>query len=652
MYNNYPDVFKPLRVGNTTLKNRIQFPPMVSCLSNSTGEVTQGYIDFIEMQAKTGAALVTIGATPVNRETALDYAGELNISDDVMLPGLCWIARAAHDYGSKISVEMVHGGRGANQDLLTTPYVLAPSAIPIPGKSRFVKEMDQREIDSVIEDYAGCAERLAKAGFDFCMVHAAHGNLIGQFMSPATNKRTDWYGGSFENRIRFAMQILEAMRDRVGHKINIEMRVSGDEIFPEGIHLEDTIAFLKEAQKYVDLVNVSRGLIVDDRYNFYTQPPYYNERCHNVKYAEAIKAAIDIPVSVVGSIKTLEDAESIISSGKADMVAMCRQLMADPETIKKSRAGHPEKVRPCLRCLQYCNKNVDEGSPVRCTINPTVGREGQFSEIYPARKSKKVVIIGGGTAGMMAAQTCITRGHKVVLFEKEDHLGGHLPDINKLPFKQDLRDYTAWDIATTMECGADVRLGVKATPEVVAAEEPDAIIMATGSTLLNLPIPGIDGDNVYDVISVDNGTAKVKGENVIVCGGGMSGLESALGLAMEGKKVTVLDMIPVKEFGRGTVRFTINMLKKLLNDYGVKLIGDLRISEITDKGVKAMDLNYRTQFFECDSVVTAFGLRANTEFMEEFSVLAPEFYVVGDAMNLEKSIGNANTSAFNHAMML
>ena len=652
MYNNYPSVFEPLRVGNTTFKNRLQFPPMVCCLSNCMGEVTQEYVNFIEMQAKTGVSLVTIGATPINRTTALDYAGELNISDDIMLPGLARIATAAHDYGAKLSVEMCHGGRGANPDLLSTPYALAPSNIPLPGKSRYVKEMDQHDIDDVINDYADCADRLARAGFDFCMVHAAHGNLIGQFMSPATNFRTDWYGGSFENRVRFLMQILEAMRAKVGSRINIEMRISGDEIQPNGLHIEDTIAILKQAQKYVDLVNVSRGLIVDDKYNFYTQPPYYNERCHNVKYAEAIKKEIDIPVSVVGSIKTLEDAENIISSGKADMVSMCRQLMADPETIKKSRAGHPEKVRPCLRCLQYCNKNVDDGKPVRCTINPSVGREGQYSEIYPARKSKKVVVIGGGTAGMMAAQTAVLRGHSVVLFEERSELGGHLPDINKLPFKQDLRDYTAWDITETKSCGADIRLGTKATPELVAAEEPDAIIMATGSTLLTPRIPGIDGPNVIDVLSADNGTAKIEGENIVVCGGGMSGLDSALGLAMDGKKVTVLDMIPVSDFGRGTVRFTINMLLKLLNDNGVKLVGDMRISEFTEKGVKAMDKFNREQFFEADAVVTAFGLRANREYYNEFSVLAPEFYVVGDAMDLEKSIGNANNSAFNHVMML
>ena len=651
-YNNYPDVFKPIRVGGITLRNRIQFPPMVCCLSNAAGEVTQEYVNFIEMQAKTGASLVTIGATPVDNATGKDFRGELNIADEAMRPGLARIAEAAHDYGAKLSVEMCHAGRGADPELLLTPYALAPSNLPLPHRCGYVKEMDQRDIDHVIEQYADCADRLARAGFDFCMIHSAHGNLIGQFLSPSTNFRTDWYGGSFENRIRFALQIMEAMRAKVGNRIAIEMRVSGDEIIPNGMHLEETIEYLKRAQKYVDLINVSRGLVVDHRYHFYTQPPYYNEYCHNVKYAAEIKKAIDIPVSVVGSIKTLEAAQEIISTGKADMVSMARQLLADPQTLKKSRAGKPETVRPCLRCLQVCNKNVDFGRPIRCAVNPVVGRESKFEEIRPALQKKKVVVIGGGTAGMMAAQTLCTRGHDVVLFEEKDTLGGHLNEINKLPFKDDLRQYTAWDIRTTMECGADIRLGKKATPEMVEAEQPDAIMMCTGSTLLTPPIPGIDGENIVDVKSVDSKKVTVKGNKVVVCGGGMSGLECALGLAMEGKEVTVIDMIPRESFGQGTVNFTINMLNMLLDKHNVVRIGDRKVLEFTEKGIWTIGTDLKEYFYEADTIVTAFGLRSNTENMEEFSVIAPEFYIAGDAGDGIKSIGNANTSAFNYAMMI
>ena len=649
--NKYPDVFKPLKVGNTVLRNRIQFPPMVCCLSNAAGEVTQEYVDFIEMQAKTGAAVVTIGSTPVDNVNGQDFRGELNIADENMRPGLARIAEAAHDYGAKLSVEMCHAGRGADPELLQTPYAIAPSSLPLPHRSRIVKEMDQRDIDHVIDQYADCADRLARAGFDMCLIHSGHGNLIGQFLSPSTNFRTDWYGGSFENRIRFALQIMEAMRAKVGSRIAIEMRVSGDEIIPNGMHLEETIEYLKRAQKYVDMVNVSRGLIVDHRYHFYTQPPYYNEYCHNVKYAEAIKKAIDIPVSVVGSIKTLEQAQEIISSGKADVVSMCRQLMADPDTVKKSRAGKEDEIRPCLRCLQICNKNVDEGRPVRCAVNPTVGREGKFSEIRPALEKKKVVVVGGGIAGMMAAQTLRKRGHDVVLFEEQDHLGGHLPDINKLPFKDDLKQYTEWDIRMTERCGADVRLGVRATPDIVKAEDPDAIIVAAGSHLARPRIPGIDGKNVYEVTSVDSGKTEIEGDNIIICGGGMSGLECALGLAMKGKKnITVLDMVPVDDFAKEIVNFTRNMLLMLLEKHGVKLIGSEKVQKITEQGVETIDHDWKVRFHEADNVVLAFGLVPNNEYIDEFMNICPEVYPVGDCWYGAKSIANANMTAFNYSM--
>ena len=648
--NQYRDVFQPLKVGPLTLKNRIQFPPMVCCHSNSAGEVTQEYVNFIEMQARTGAALVTIGATPVDNAAGQDFRGELNIADEAMRPGLARIAEAAHDYGACLSVEMCHAGRGADPELLLTPYALAPSVMPLPHRCHYVKEMDQKDIDHVINQYADCADRLARAGFDMCMIHSAHGNLLGQFLSPSTNFRNDWYGGSFENRIRFPLQVMEAMRAKVGNRIAIEMRVSGDEMIPNGMHLEEVIEYLKQAQKYVDLVNVSRGLIVDHRYHFYTQPPYYNEYCHNVKYAQEIKKAIDIPVSVVGSIKTLRDAQEIISTGKADMVAMCRQLMADPDTLKKSRAGREETIRPCLRCLQVCNKNVDEGRPVRCAVNPVVGREGKFFEIHPARLSKKVVVAGGGAAGMMAAQTLIQRGHRVVLFEEKDHLGGHLPDICKLPFKDDLKQYTEWDVRTTLNSGADIRLNTKATPETVLRENPDALIIAAGSRLAVPPIPGIDGANVVDVISVDSGRQEVRGENILICGGGMSGLECALGLAMQGKRVTVLDMVPVEEFAKEIVNFTRNMLLMLLDKHHVTLIGGEKVQKITPAGVETIDHDWVVRFHEADTVVTAFGLIPNREDTQALMDLVPETYVVGDCGYGPKTIGNANTSAFNFSM--
>ena len=292
-----------------------------------------------------------------------------------------------------------------------------------------------------------------------------------------------------------------------------------------------------------------------------------------------------------------------------------------------------------------CDKNVDDGKPVRCAVNPRVGHEGHYSFLQPAVQKKKAVVVGGGAAGMMAAQTLAERGHQVVLFEAKDHLGGHLPNICCLPFKDDLKQYCEWDVRTTLACGAEVRLNTKATPELIQAENPDVLVLATGSVLATPPVPGIDGKNVVDVISVDSKKVTT-GQKVVVCGGGMSGLECALGLAMEGKDVTVVDMVPVDQFAGEIVFFTRNMLLAQLKQYGVKLVGDSKVEAITEKGVETIDRNWKRVTYEADTVVSAFGLKSNTENFDVLTRLVPETYIVGDCGDGAKSIGNANYTAF------
>jgi len=652
MHPYYPHVFSPIKVGNLTLKNRIQFSPMVSCLSTAYGEVTTEYCDFIGMQARTGAALITIGATSVDEETGTDFPGELCVTRDECIGGLSRISEMAHRYGAKISAELCHAGRNADPGLLQTPYALAATPMPLPGRMRYVKEMNQLEIDHVIDQYADCAERLMKAKFDMVMVHGAHGNLVGSFFSPAFNHRTDNYGGSFENRCRFAVELLEAIRKRVGTKIGVEYRVSGDELIPEGAHLPETLEFLKVIQPYIDSVVVSRGLVVDRRYEYYTQPPYYNEYMHNVKYAEACKEVLDIPVATVGSIKNVEMAEQILAEGKADIVAMARALMCDPQMLKKAGRGETDTIKPCLRCLQVCNLTTSTGQPITCAISPELGNEGKYQEIHPAPVRKKAVVVGGGPAGMMAAQTLVKRGHDVVLFEEKQMLGGRLPDICRYSFKDDLRQYTDWDVRTTMGCGAKIVLGTKATAELILAEAPDILYLATGGRLIKPPVPGIDGANVCDVVEVDSGRKSV-GERVVVCGGGMSGLECALGLAMdEGRKVTVVDMLPVSEFASEIFVATRNMLFMLLEKHGVELIGGCKVDAISEEGVTIESRDWEKRLLPCDTVVTAFGVEANTEGFEELLWIVPETVVIGDAADAPKSIGQANYSAFHNAVIV
>jgi 2,4-dienoyl-CoA reductase-like NADH-dependent reductase (Old Yellow Enzyme family)/thioredoxin reductase len=646
MSKQYPHIFKPLKVGPVTLKNRLQFSPMVSCLSSVSGEATNDYVEFIGMQARTGVGLVTIGATPVDEETGADFYGELNITRDSSVAGLKRIADEAHRYGAKISIEMCHAGRGAAPYLLQKPYAIAPTAIPTDHGTKYIKEMDQADIEHVIFQYADCAARLKRAGFDMVMIHAAHGNLLAQFLSPVTNHRTDSYGGSFENRCRFPMEVIKAMREAVGPDFAMEMRISGDEVIDGGMRIEETIEFIKIAEPYIDLVHVSKGLIVDDNFSYYVLPPYYHPYAHNVYLAERVKKEVSIPVTTVGSIKTLAQAEDIIASEKADVVAMARQLMADPDMIKKSMRDEAETTRPCLRCMEGCGRNVCAGTPVRCSINPTVGREVKYSQILPATEKKKVMVVGGGVSGMMAVQILVQRGHDVTLYEKSASLGGQLAEICNLPFKTDMREYKDWDIRTTLNCGAKIMLNTAVTKELVEKEDPDALFIAAGASPIVPKIPGIE--LAKSVLDVDNKRVEV-GENVVVCGGGLSGLECALALAMEGKNVTVVDIIDEGEFGNKQFAFNRNMLLHLLKENKVRFVGNSKVEEISAEGVHVIDKKWNRSVISADSVVSAFGMKTNFGVVEELSGIIAETYIIGDCGKVA-GIHEANTSAFDYAV--
>jgi 2,4-dienoyl-CoA reductase-like NADH-dependent reductase (Old Yellow Enzyme family)/NADPH-dependent glutamate synthase beta subunit-like oxidoreductase len=644
----YPNVFSPIRIGSLSLKNRIAYAPMVSCLSSETGEVTTEYVEFIGQQARTGAALITIGATCVNHDHGIDVPGELSVVRDENLAGLSRLAAEAHRYGAKLSVELCHGGRASYPPLLRVPCALAPSNFPAPLGTPYIKEMDQRDIESVIKDYVDCSLRCKTAGFDMIMIHAAHGNLIAQFLSSYSNHRTDCYGGALENRMRFPLTLIEAVRKAVGPKFGIDMRVSGDEIVPGGQKMDEVLKFLKLAQQYVDTVQISQGLIIDPDYMFHTISPYYYRHCHNVHFSEQAKKVLDIPVSTVGSINTIADAEDIIASGKADFVGMARQLLSDFNTVKNAFLGEDEKTRPCLRCLEGCTKFAGIGWPLRCAINPVTGREARYKEIHPASAKKKAMVVGGGPAGMMAAQTLAKRGHDVVLYEKSDSLGGTLKDIHSLSFKADLRDYLAWDVRETLQCGAKIILNTEATPEIVEEEKPDALFIAVGAAPLIPPIPGIDSDNVKHVLDIDNKRAEAGGE-VVVCGGGASGLECALELTLQGKTVTVIDRIPAEDFGRDMSLITRRMLLSLLKEHGVRMLGGLKVLEFKDKNAICINGDWQRVALDADTFVLAFGMEANAGAVADLSLLVPETYVIGDCAGA-KNIYNANHMAFDCAV--
>jgi 2,4-dienoyl-CoA reductase-like NADH-dependent reductase (Old Yellow Enzyme family)/thioredoxin reductase len=638
----YQHVFSPIKIGPITIKNRIEQSPMLGIFDH-TGSITKEYIEFYRQFAKGGVGIVTTGDSTIDRELGLTHIGQLSLDNDLVMFRLYQLAEAVHRYGAKLSMEIDHGGA-----LAFTQNPIGPSSITIPyqGRKVQVNGMDQNTIDKVIDQYASAAYRCWKAGCDMVMVHGGHGWLLSQFASSYFNKRDDTYGGSLEKRARFAIEVLREIRKRTNNKLAIEYRISGDELTPEGTHLDQVIEFVKIIQDHIDLVHVSLGTFAGHpKYIIWTQPIYLPHE-YNVHRAEMIKKAVHIPVTCVGSILDLETADKIIADGKADIVAMARANLADPEIVNKTYRGDLNEIRPCTRC-QCCNTRGVNFQQIRCTVNPVAGREVEYAYIPQAVKKKKVVVIGGGPGGMEAAITAASRGHDVTLYEKENELGGNLRYAVGPPFKTDMRKYLDWLIGKTHR-SVTVRTSYEATPASIRAAKPDVVIVAVGSEPIIPNIPGIKKFNVILGGDVDTGSA-VTGSNVLIAGAGLVGCETALFLSQQGKQVTLVDMLKENEIAADVNVTPRIYLLDLLHQNKVKFVLETKLEEIIDKGIKVVDKQNNRSEIAGDTVVLALGFHARCDLADQFRDLAREVYVVGDCVS-PRNLISAIHEAFNVAV--
>lgn len=645
----YPHVFQPLTIRGVTFKNRLEYSPTVVLKCSPEGEVTQEMLDYVAWQARTGVGHVTIGNTPVVHTDSSAWVCELNVTQDRCIHGLELMCRTARENGAELSVELAHAGRGSN----ATPGnpALAPSDVPLNGGPLgYIKPMNEEDMAYIRQQFVDCAIRCQKAGLKIIMIHCAHNNLLAQFLSPASNHRTDAYGGSLENRMRFPLSVLKAVREAVPNMV-IECRCSAQEDTEDGLQLEESLQFMERAQEYVDIIHVSRGNIFFNYGSTFTIPTYFKGRQLNVAFAAEAKKRLHVPVAVVGNITSLAEAEDIISSGKADIVVMAKAYMADGDLIHKSLRGNAEDVRPCTRC-DWCGNANNYGTSMRCAINPMLGMDMDLRKLVEPGQEKHVMVIGGGPGGMMAAQTLRAMGHRVSLYEKTDRLGGLLKDATVAPFKEYMRLYLQWDIRQTEKCGAEIHYNTTVTPEMVEQVNPDAVIVACGSQYLRPGIPGIDNQKVKAVSDVENHRVEV-GQKVVVCGGGIVGLECAVMLGMEGKDVTVIDMIPLEKFAEGFPVFNHIELNYQLEKYGVKLFGNQKITGFTDEGVMTLDADGKENCFQGDTFVLALGVKPDNalgkELLERY---AEGVYMVGDCVSTGRVLADANQEAFHAAIRI
>ncbi len=648
----FEHVFTPFTFGPVTVKNRIEMAPTGYNMGLFNGEGTEAMVAYYESLAKSGAAIVTIGETPIDFGYSNTFRPCLNLGSDDAIHYLFRVNEAVARYGAKLSIEIQHGGRS----IRSRSENIAPSAIHDSNERaaakaegrplKVIHEMDQAMIDDVIESFANAFLRCKKAGMEMAMLHGAHGHLIAQFLSPYCNHRTDAYGGSLENRARFALEVLDAIRAKVGHDFAIEYRISADELVEGGMHPEETIEFVSMIEDKIDLLHVSAGMCSSDRTMRYMIQPMYMPHCINVHYAEQFRKAVRVPIVAVGSITTMEEAEEILASGQADMVAMARAIMAGGNTVNDAKRGKTEDTRPCLRCWT-CNKHSGMGVPVRCAVNPKLGKEMQLLRIPPKAEAQLIAIVGGGPAGMQTALSAAERGCRSVIFERDSSLGGKLILAAGVEYKQDIRRYLEWMRAQVAKDDLiEVRLDTEATPERIRELQPDAVVVAVGAEPRIPDFPGQELNNVIWFGDVDTGSAQV-GDQVVLIGGGPSGAETALQLAREGKTVTLVDRNPEPAVkGRW-----VKCLDAELADNGVEFRFQSQLARVTEQGAVIVDQRWREEEIPADTIILSLGFNADPEVAEAFTGLAPDTYVIGDCRKVN-SVMQAVHDGFNVASIL
>ena len=608
------------------------------------GPRTQG---FYELRAKGGAGSVTVSELVVHPETDASHMLHLDLTTPGCLAAHTFVADAIRRHGAVPSIEFSHSGQYAGTYLTDknkkeSLCQWGPSEGTRPD-GRPVKALSKEQIADIVKSYGEAAVLAKRAGYEMIMIHAGHGWLINQFLSPYFNHRTDEYGGSLENRIRFAREVVQAVRDAVGPGFPLEVRISGSEFFEGGYGIEDGCKIAQALENLVDMIHVSAGSY---QFGFYvTTPPMFSEHGVNVHLAAEIKKHVSKPVATVGALNDPAHLEQIIAEGKADVVYMGRALLADPFLPNKVMSGKEDTIVRCLRCYTCMAERPTTGTR-RCAVNPMIGREIEGMEVTPAYKSKKVLVVGAGVAGLKAAITAAQRGHKVVLCEKSDKVGGILKSEQAIPFKYEMYQLGLSFEKQAIEEGVEIRLNTLVTPEYVAAEKPDAVILAVGSTPIVPQLPGIDGDNVVVVNDYYIQKEKVQ-DSVVVLGGGLAGCECAVHLGMEGKQVHLVEMRDILAADCNIRHKPI--LMKQVEKYATSHLGHTGL-RITNEGVVCKAPDGNEVLIPGKTVICAVGQRANRADVDALRFSAPFVREVGDCVrpaNITKAVYEGYHAALN-----
>ncbi len=659
----YPKLNEPIKLGKNVYRNRLFSSPQDYPGLTAEGFLTEQGCYFYERKAMGGFSSVTVGDFMIDPDHGRTHPFQMRGLDLRSKVNLGRCSQAIKRHGAVAAVELCHGGENANTAMYPdgdTGIAYGPDE-KVREDGTIVRALNDEQIEALIQNYIDAASFCVQCGFNHIVLHGGHGWQISQFMSPTFNHRTDKWGGSVENRMRFPLAVCEGIRKEVGRGIPIEFRLSGSETLPWGYDIDEGIAMSKMLDGNVDIIHVSVGHHEIAEAVLYTHPTMFMEDGVNLHYAADVKKHVETPVATVGAFTDLDHMEEVLASGQADIICLGRQSLSDPDIPLKARLGKPEEVTPCMRCFE-CFSNSTINGVFYCAVNPEIGREETAIFTNPARVQKKVLVIGGGPAGMQAALTCSKQGHKVILAEKTDKLGGCLLCEEKVPFKQNLETYLNRQAGKVeRDPNIEVYKNTEATPEWAEKQNADVIIAALGSVPLVLPIEGIEKALCADDVYINPDKA---GDTVAIMGGGLVGLELGIYLAGLGKKATIVEMTgstPATPQAAGTSTRMAGLmglpagyplvhgdalameLKKYPDQLEVKL--NTRAMKVTDEGLVVDEQGVGEHTIAADTVVYAVGQKPLTDQAHAFSECAEEFYSVGDCVSAA-NILNATSTAY------
>ncbi len=621
-------LFQPIQIGSMELKNRMAMAPMATHFADENGAVTTQLKNYYAERARGGVGLILMESGYIHL-SARGGPRRLGLHQDSLIPGLKELVDVIHASGAKVSSQLHHAGRRANVALQGI-YPVSASSIPAGQDGTVPRTLKVQEIEELVEAFGQAARRSLAAGFDAILIHAGHGYLIHQFLSPCTNMRKDLYGETFNRRLRFLREIIQHCREVVGKDYPIMVRICAGEFIPGGITVKDGQRIAHNLEKWgVDAIHVSAGTFETLEM---TVPPMAMPRGCFVYLAEEIKKAVNIPVAVVGRLVDPLMAEEILQKGRADVITVGRALLADPEFPRKALEKRGEDIRPCIGCLQGCRDRLFSGHSVSCLVNPAVGREAE-TKLTPAKSPKKVSIIGGGPGGLEAARVAASRGHEVTLYERNGHLGGQFHIASLLPYKDEIKNYLKYLIRQIEKLGVKVHLNQEITSEKISQVRADVIILATGGSPFRPEIPGVSQEHVLTTWEAILHPEQV-GEIVVVAGGGGVGAETAEFLVDLKKDVTLVEML--KDVAGDMEKTNRKLLLQRLGEKGVKIRVMNQLRSIAKDGME-VECNGRREFLPADTVVFATGIRENQELEEPLQRLNVEFYKIGDCVNPRKA---------------